>query len=497
MLNNQNTRRYRDQRYVCECGLSVCKYNKSIHEKSKRHNNLINKDKIIIIDDKKYMCKCGIISTKAKKKRHERSKQHNEIIKNKNINDDIIYTDNMADKTPYCGIKKLTKKQRRGTVDECTASRQIRYWGIEPINKKEEKKDKPKHKPKPPPPKKKAPKLKKDKPKPKKEKEEKMSKGDKERMKLMVKVSGLKGSIKKFQVQYNRAKHKYDKDGDDEWKEKMDSYKKSLDKNRKELDTLLKKTPMKKTKGDNVTPKPRPPPPKKKAPVLKKEKPKPPPKKTKKECNIRLADFNDVEKLKNIKFPCTIGKGKTEYHTYDQLKDYIDTKIKMSKLMKDKGSEKIFNKMRSNIVAADLDEPPPLQLEPEEVELQRGIINMYESVDEYENVYLQLDFDNFEQADKAFYGFIVRDKKTSPFVIINEMKPKDRELLKKGQLEGLLSTSQECKMYSQLINSLYKARKFLIKNGASADKLKLDAPSKALDAYLKKKCKNYNNPFKK
>jgi hypothetical protein len=467
----------------------------------------------------------------------------------------------MADKKAYCGIKKLTKAQRRGTIDECKNVRQIRYWGIESIHKKkdkpkkdkpkkekkkEPKKDKPKKekkkepkkdKPKPPkkkapvlnkpkshspkgdivalkgrPPKKKAPVL--NKPKKKSVLEEQMkdmsmNTKEKQRLRLIMKLTGIKGSMKKFSVQYERAKKQYIKSNDDEWKEKMDSYKKSFDKNIKELDVIVekikildgkmkgqpKKAPKKapkKTphtpKGDIVAPKRLP---KKEQP--KKELPKTP----KKECNITMADFKDIEKLKNIKFPCTIGKGKTPYYDYDQLKEYMDTKILMAQGMGHNVGEELFTKMRANIVKADNADPPDLELEPEEIELQKGIINMFDLVNVYENVYLQLDFDDFDKSDKIFYGFLVRDKKTSPFAIINELKPNYKELLKKGQLEDVLTMSQECKIYTQSINSLYNARNFLIKNGASIDKLKLNKPSKGLDKYLKRKCKSsWSNPWK-
>lgn len=47
-------------------------------------------------------------------------------------------------KKTYCGAKPLTKKQKRGTQKECKDKRQIRYWGVEKVDKELLKMKKPK-----------------------------------------------------------------------------------------------------------------------------------------------------------------------------------------------------------------------------------------------------------------------------------------------------------------------------------------------------------------
>ena len=31
---------------------------------------------------------------------------------------------------PYCGVRKLPKNRERGTIEQCLASHQVRYYGI-------------------------------------------------------------------------------------------------------------------------------------------------------------------------------------------------------------------------------------------------------------------------------------------------------------------------------------------------------------------------------
>ena len=31
---------------------------------------------------------------------------------------------------PYCGVRKLSKNRERGTIEQCLASHQVRYYGI-------------------------------------------------------------------------------------------------------------------------------------------------------------------------------------------------------------------------------------------------------------------------------------------------------------------------------------------------------------------------------
>lgn len=89
--NNEHVKevdkRYRAQRYICECGQEIYKYNKAPHVRTKTHNILINnKDVELSEEDKKikYICECGIIVHKRNKCRHNTAKLHINIMKNKN-----------------------------------------------------------------------------------------------------------------------------------------------------------------------------------------------------------------------------------------------------------------------------------------------------------------------------------------------------------------------------------------------------------------------------
>ncbi len=37
---------------------------------------------------------------------------------------------------PYCGIKKIPKNRRRGTMNECLQKSQVRYYGIQKVDSK-------------------------------------------------------------------------------------------------------------------------------------------------------------------------------------------------------------------------------------------------------------------------------------------------------------------------------------------------------------------------
>jgi hypothetical protein len=45
----------------------------------------------------------------------------------------------------YCGIEKLSSHQKRGTMKECIDNKQVNYWGLKKIDKKQLHKQK-KHK---------------------------------------------------------------------------------------------------------------------------------------------------------------------------------------------------------------------------------------------------------------------------------------------------------------------------------------------------------------
>jgi len=36
----------------------------------------------------------------------------------------------------YCGIKKIPKKKRRGTMKECVMDSQVRYYGLKKVDKR-------------------------------------------------------------------------------------------------------------------------------------------------------------------------------------------------------------------------------------------------------------------------------------------------------------------------------------------------------------------------
>jgi CDGSH-type Zn-finger protein len=76
---------YREQKYVCDCGMSIYKYCKSTHLKTKNHKTLLDNKNIKLSDEDmilKYICTCGIIVRKKNKNRHDTSKLHINIMTN-------------------------------------------------------------------------------------------------------------------------------------------------------------------------------------------------------------------------------------------------------------------------------------------------------------------------------------------------------------------------------------------------------------------------------
>jgi hypothetical protein len=90
----------KNDKFMCECGTELTKQHKARHEKTKKHQDFINgivkvdtikeyknlywknnKDKLNEKRREKYECDCGSTICKGERSRHQKSKKHQEYIK--------------------------------------------------------------------------------------------------------------------------------------------------------------------------------------------------------------------------------------------------------------------------------------------------------------------------------------------------------------------------------------------------------------------------------